>query len=242
LLPGFPPDPPDRPISQQFKDSFFPPSGYVSALQLGYSLFAPRYRIYRDLNTFDLRENAQLGPSATVLLRRSDRLLGTDAARQYWLVSVSGAWAFDLADGYQKVSMGWAGRHYDREGRWFDQTFAGSVYAATPVIKRAIRVVGSLVASITIDDNLNSVTTMGGSSGLRGYAIGEFLGRSAFIGHLEVRSLAVPVLFTRAGVLAFYDVGDAATPPAGDGNNIRRAGPPCAACAPIRTSAWGCAC
>ena len=27
-----------------------------------YELFTPRYAIYRDLNTFDLRENVQLGP------------------------------------------------------------------------------------------------------------------------------------------------------------------------------------
>jgi hypothetical protein len=224
LLPDFPPDPPDRPsISQQFRDTVFPPSGYVSALQLNYSLFAPRYRIYRDLNTFDLRENAQLGPSATVLVQRADRLLGMDVARQYWGLVFNGAWAFDLANGYQRVSVGWSGRHYDREGRWFDQAFAGSIFAATPVIKRAIRVVGSLAASIYIDDNLNFSTTVGGDSGLRGYAIGEFQGTSSFIGHLEVRSMAMPVLFTRAGVVAFYDVGNAATPPPGDGNNIQRA-------------------
>ena len=224
LLPDFPPDTPDQPtISQQFKSSVFPRSGYVSAPYLTYSFFAPRYRIYRDLNTFDLRENFQLGPTATVSVRRADRLLGTDVGRQYWSLSFGAAWAFDLANGFQQLSLGWAGLHYDRDGRWFDQNFTGSISAATPVIGRAFRIVGSLGASIYIDDNLNYFTTVGGDSGLRGYAVGEFLGKSSFIGHLEVRSMAVPVLFMRAGALAFYDAGDAATPATGDGNNIQRA-------------------
>ena len=213
-------------VSQQFKTCIFPPSGYVSALNFTYSLFAPRYRIYRDLDTFDLRENAQLGPSGAVVIQRADRLLGTDIARQFWLLGFSGTWAFDLADGYQWVSLGWSGRHYDQQGRWSDQNFTGSVYAATPVIRRALRIVGSLSTSIYIDDSLNHVATMGGDSGLRGYAVGEFRGfqgGSSFIGHVEVRSMAVPVLFMRAGVLAFYDAGDAATPVTGDGNNIQRA-------------------
>ena len=222
LLPNFPPDTPDHPtVSAQFKDAIFPRSGTVSALYARYSIFTPTYRIYRDLSTFDLRETVTLGPSASLSLQRSDSLLGSAASRQFWYLSASGGWAFALADGLQNVTLGWSGRY--RDGVWSDQSFAAGASGATPVIRRALRVVASVGTTILIDDTQNSFSALGGDTGLRGYAVGDLIGKSSVLGHVEVRSMALSVLSLRAGGLVFWDFGDAATPASGLGTNLDHA-------------------
>jgi len=48
--------------AQQFASRAFPLSERVSDLFLRYELFTPRYRTFRDLDTFDFREDIRLGP------------------------------------------------------------------------------------------------------------------------------------------------------------------------------------
>jgi hypothetical protein len=203
LLADFPDDPG---VSQMFENTIFPRLvGTISSLYASYHIFTPRYRIYRDLNTFDLRETVTLGPSATVLAQRADELFGS--AYQYWFLSAAAGWNFSLADGLQTVGLGWSVRLHD--GTWSDEALSANVFIATPVIAHALRVVGSVVTNLVFDNEQNTLVTVGGDSGLRGYAVGEFLGQNGMIGHLEVRSMALSVLSLRAGALIFYDVGDA---------------------------------
>jgi hypothetical protein len=175
---------------------------------LQYELFTPRYRIYRDFNSFDLRESARLGPNVGVTVGQAARFLGSD--REYVTLSAAGSWGFDLFDGWQSFKLGWSARH--QGGAWTDQLFSAGGSVATPVIARALRVVAAAGTSILLDDTRNAYATLGGDSGLRGYTIGDLLGKSSFVAHLEVRSMALSVLSLRAGGLLFYDVGDAATP------------------------------
>jgi hemolysin activation/secretion protein len=60
-------------------------------------------------------------------------------------------------------------------------------------------------------DTQRTFFTLGGMNGLRGYAIGEFIGTTAAVAHVELRTMAVPVWSQRLGGVAFYDVGNAAT-------------------------------
>ncbi|MEA2695771.1 MAG: hypothetical protein QOI66_42, partial [Myxococcales bacterium] len=224
LLPNFPPDPTDHPtVSEQFERTIFPLAGVVSELFARYSVSLPTYRIYRDLSTFDLRETVQLGPGASVLVERSDSLLGADPdpEHQYWNLSATGSWAFALLDGLQNVGLGWSGRYHD--GRWTDQSFSASASAASPVFHRAFRIVAGIGTNILIDDTQNLYSYLGGDSGLRGYAVGDLVGKSSVLGHVEVRSMALSVLSLRAGGLVFYDFGDASTPPTGLGTNLDHA-------------------
>src|SRR5205814_3009789 len=69
----------------------------------------------------------------------------------------------------------------------------------------------------------NRLYGLGGDSGLRGYTIGDLLGRSEVLAHVEARSMALAVASFRLGGLAFYDVGDAGTPDAGTGVGLVRA-------------------
>ena len=194
-------------MRERFARRYFPRSERVSAVYLAYSLFTPRYRVYRDLNTFDLREDARLGPTVNARVSRAASLLGSE--RDFSSLSAGTGWSFDLADGFQTISAGWAGRVED--GRLIDEAASVAAYVASPVLARSVRVVADAGASVRRRDTQNRFFSVGGETALRGYAIGDFIGRGAsMMAHVEVRTLAIPVASLRAGALAFYDVGDAA--------------------------------
>ena len=75
LAPDDFPDPDQAPL---FLAQYAPVSETRSEPFVAYSLFTPRYAIYRDLNTFDLRENVLLGPTLTASLAYGSPELGAD--------------------------------------------------------------------------------------------------------------------------------------------------------------------
>jgi hypothetical protein len=212
--------PNDDVAKDEFAREIFPPSERISDVFASYSLFTPRYKTYRDLDTFDLSEVSILGPSASASVTRGATLLGGD--RNFVAVGASGGWRWSLADGLQTISAGWSGRIYDGHPVQ-DQSYSAGVYVASPVLVRWVRVVGSLGAGAYIDDTRNNFFFLGGDTGLRGYIVNDLQGKAEVLGHLEVRSMAVSVASFRLGGVVFSDVGDAATPDPGSGTGLARA-------------------
>jgi hypothetical protein len=70
--------PEDAQARMGFAQRFFPRSQRISALFAVYQLFTPRYRAMRNLNTFDLQEDVQLGPAVSLMLSRSTPVLGSE--------------------------------------------------------------------------------------------------------------------------------------------------------------------
>jgi hypothetical protein len=220
VRPSFTPDFPDDPVAKaEFARTIFPRSERVSNLYASYGLFTPRYITYRDLDTFDLREDRTLGPSAGASVGRASRLLGSD--RDFVSLGANAGWTFAIAEGLQGVSASWGGRL--EQGRMIDQTYTAGLYAATPVLARTLRVIGSAGAGALVNDTRNSFYSLGGDNGLRGYSVGDLLGKAQFLAHLEARSMALSVASFRLGGLLFYDVGDAASPDQGSGVGLVRA-------------------
>jgi hypothetical protein len=209
----------DPAVRADFARQIFPRSERVSDLFAGYSFFQPRYVIYRDLDTFDLREDRTLGPSGGASAAVARRALGSD--RDFVSVAANAGWSFDLAGGLQNISAGWGGRI--QSGSVIDQTYSAGFYAASPMLWRVVRVVASGGATVYVDDTQNRFLGLGGDSGLRGYQINDLFGKTSAIGHVEVRSQALSVASFRLGGLVFYDVGDAATPDQGSGFGLVRA-------------------
>ncbi|MES1157549.1 MAG: BamA/TamA family outer membrane protein [Haliangium ochraceum] len=212
-LPTFPGDPadPQRALDQQrFLLQFTPISEQRSEPYLVYETFTPRYDVYRDLDTFDLRENRRLGPSAEVRVGFGVPALGADFAA----VALDGAvsWAVGLGGaggGYGSIALGGGARL--RDGRFIDQSAGGRLYAASPSVRRLLRLVVSVEAGAYRADTQKRQFILGGATGMRGYAIGDFLGTTQIVAHTELRTAPLPVLSQRFGALLFYDVGDAAS-------------------------------
>jgi hypothetical protein len=203
-VPPFPVPTPDA--NQVFLDQVAPASETRSEPYLAYNTFTPRYAVYRDLDTFDLRENKRLGPSLS--LRTGFGLPALGADFQALALSGLASWAEGDGDWYALASLSLSTRL--REGDLIDRRLTGQLYGALPIIRRTVRAVVGAQVDAARDDTLHTTFSLGGDTGLRGYAIGAFMGPSRFVAHAEVRTLPLAVFSQRVGGLAFYDVGDAA--------------------------------
>jgi hypothetical protein len=191
---------------QELLDEYAPISELRSEPYLGYSMFTPRYAVYRDLNTFDLRENRQLGPAVQLVAAYGSPELGADF--RAFPLSASASWAVGPDGSLASASV--AGSLRLREGGAIDKTMQAILYFASPVMWRAGRVVASAEADAYRDDTQRRRFFLGGDTGLRGYTIGADQGTTQLIGHLELRSTSLAITSQRVGVLFFEDVGSAA--------------------------------
>ena len=217
--------PVDPAVREEFAQQVFPLSQRVAAVSAGYSIYTPRWLTYRDLNTFDLREDVRMGPSAGVSLARAARFIGSD--REYVSFAASAGWNLSLLGGLQGVSAGWGARL--QSGAVTDQSFSGGLSFASPVLRRVLRIVASAGFATVVDDTQRQVFALGGTNGLRGYAIADFFApraqpdKTTAVGHLEVRSMALKVISLRLGGLVFYDVGGVSLETVPEGSVVRRA-------------------
>lgn len=197
---------PDPAAAGAFLDQFAPVSERRSEPYLRYDVFLARYGVLRDLDTFDLRESVRLGPSLSLLLGYGVPALGADF--QALVMGGTASLAVGGGGGYGKTTLSASARL--REGRLIDQIRGATSYAASPMLWRVVRLVMSASVNTVRADTARGRYLLGGSSGLRGYAIGEFQGTTEVIAHAELRFAPAAVFSQRLGALLFYDLGDAA--------------------------------
>ncbi len=199
---GFP-DPAQAPL---FLAQIAPVSETRSEPFVQYQLFTPHYAVYRDLNTFDLRENVQLGPSLTASLAYGSPELGADFRAVPMLLSLG--WTAAPYGGVTQIAVQGSARLRDQT--FIDQHFTARVYFASPMLGRRLRIVAQMAVGTIRNDTQRGIFVLGGDTGLRGYAIGDFFGTTEVLGHVELRTAPVAIFSQRIGGLLFYDVGDAA--------------------------------
>jgi hypothetical protein len=206
VLPDFPSDPNDPGLADEFLAAWAPLSEMRSEPYLRYELFFARYGVFRDLDTFDLRENRRLGPQVAVELAAGLPGLGADfsaypmSGTAGWAVAPWGS-GFGLAQAQVSARA--------RAGQLIDQRLSAVLFFASPPLAGAARVVLSATADAVRADTYRTRFFLGGNTGLRGYQIGELQGTTQAVAHAEVRSVPLAVYSQRFGALAFYDVGDA---------------------------------
>lgn len=185
-----------------------------SELYARYEMFTARYAQFRNLDSFDLRENRRLGPWLKVEVAGGVPALGADFAAvplsgsAGWAVSKDGGYAYVLVQGGARLARlpgadaaAW---------RWVDQVLQTQAYFASPLVGRLFSLVVMAETDAVRADTHKTHFFLGGATGLRGYAIGDLEGTTQVIAHVELRSLPVPAFSQRFGGLLFYDVGDAA--------------------------------
>jgi hypothetical protein len=202
----FPDFPGDATLAREFLDAVAPVSEQRSEPYLRYEMFTPRYVVLRDLDTFDLRENRLLGPFMRVRLSYGLPAIGADF-RALGLSTAVG-WAASPAGGYLLLSASASTRV--RDGAAIDQLGSVQTTLATPMLGRLIRLVVMGQLDSTRANTQRTRFALGGRTGLRGYAIGDFLGTNDVVGHVELRTAPLAIFSQRLGTLLFYDVGDAA--------------------------------
>jgi hypothetical protein len=209
FLPEFPhdPDPAAPDLRASFARAYFRIAERTSNLYVQYDAFTPRYRTYRDLDSYDLGEDQRLGPSLTLKIGRASTWLGSEA--DFFVTRAEVQVNFGILGGFQNIGASWESRDYSDGLR--DQLLKAQVYAATPILARSFRVVASGVAGFMADNVHRALVYVGGLEGVRGYPVNAFLGYDWYIAHLELRSMPLALASLRVGGLVFADAGNAAT-------------------------------
>jgi len=219
VLPDFSGDPAE---SRLFLAEWAPATELRSEPYLGYELFTPRYVMLRDLGTFDLRENRQVG--IFLRARVSEGLPELGADFRALRVGANVGVAASVGGSYLSLTAGASARLRHDDGQLIDQEAGTTTFMATPIIAGLLRIVAEAEIDVKRADTSHTPYVLGGApaalgyqmgelngaSALRGYQTGEFIGTAVFVGHLEMRTVALAIASQRIGGLAFYDVGHAA--------------------------------
>jgi hypothetical protein len=210
FLPGFSEDPA---IREAFADKVIGPAYRSSGVYLHYNVFTPRYRVMRNLDTYDLGEDYREGPNLWMKLGRTVRFLGSDFASTYFAgdLHLNGG----LFGGFQNIGASWDGRLYGSTVR--DLMVKGYGRVATQVLGGFARIVVDGSLGMLWDNRFHGRFVVGGTQGLRGYPVGAFYGESNqgadsayYLTHLEVRTVPLSLGFLRWGGIFFADAGHVA--------------------------------
>ncbi|HEX2659894.1 MAG TPA: hypothetical protein VHU40_16535, partial [Polyangia bacterium] len=134
---------PDPSAAPAFLAEIAPRSETRSELFARYEMFTPRYAVFRNLDSFDLRENRRLGPWLRAEAAVGMPALGADFASLP--LSGSAGWAVGSGGGYGYVAVAGGARYARLSGddgeparawRLVDQTLQTQVYFASPLVGR----------------------------------------------------------------------------------------------------------
>lgn len=194
-------------VRDAFVRDVFPRSERTSSLFARLNVFTPRYIAYRDISTYDLSEDARLGPDATVTAGAALETIGAET--NFLFASAEAGYTLDLrGDGFVRLAAAGSVRLQDSELIDNRLDLVGKV--VTPRVAHLFRVAAQVQVGRRLNEQQNRFLTVGGDDGLRGYRIRAFNGQARVLGNVEVRSMPLEIWFARAGAIAFWDVGHAA--------------------------------
>jgi hypothetical protein len=202
LVDDFPDDPTLR---AAFTRDVLPRSEISSGPFLHWLLFTPVWGAYRDIDTFDFREDYQLGPMLEAKATANLAALGSDV--DHLDVAATATESFAWAGGLYRFGAGFSGRLGD--AGLVDRKAQVAIFVASPVVGSAFRVLAALNLDWLTDETNNRFFTLGGDTGLRGYQVGAFAGLARAVAHVEARTRPLRLAFLRIGAVAFWDGGDA---------------------------------
>lgn len=196
----------DPVLEDHFRRDVFPRSELVSAPFVEYSMFQARFRMLRNIDTYELAEDVRFGPGASVGLTQTFKTLGSDFrfTRPSFTLNYTVPWG---RDGFARVEGGAQIRIQD--GDAIDNTATGGFRAVSPTLGY-VRVVAQGTLTTRWDDRQNLFYTLGSENGLRAYRIAQQFGDRKALGQVEIRSVPLPFWVLRFGGVVFYEGGSTA--------------------------------
>ena len=197
---------PSEAVRQDFIHDVLPRSERSSQLFAAYSVFTPRYRAFHNIETFELAEDSQLGPTATVTAGVAFHQIGSD--NNFVSLSTSAGITEPFCDDGLWHVDGSSQHRFDDGGVIDDYASLSGKFVTPSFSIGRVVVAGDL--GTRWNETQNRFLSAGGDTGLRGFIIGEFTGQRRAVGHVELRTAPRRIWFTRAGLVFFDDVGGAA--------------------------------
>jgi hypothetical protein len=194
-------------LRDAFARDVLPRSERASSLYVGYEVFTPDYRELRNVAAFDLAEDVRLGPSAEVLVSTALELIGSET--NFARAQAAASYVHPVgADGLASVA-GSVSTRVDG-GELIDNSGSTTVGLVSPTLGW-VRLVAEARLATLWNETQNRFLSLGGENGLRGFGINQFDGARRAVAQLEVRTRSRPVLFTKWGLVGFYEAGGAGT-------------------------------
>jgi outer membrane protein assembly factor BamA len=199
-----------------FEQDVFPRDEVISQPFVGYTVYQPRYKTIRNVSTYELAEDVQLGPSFSASVAQGLTALGGDLDFTRPTITAGYIWSW-LRDGFIHPSASGSLRFQSsapHDWTTIDNNAAVQLRFATPTIHWFRIVVQGDVAT-QWHNTQNAYYAIGSDSGLRGYNLNEFRSprndsSRLAKGDAELRTTPVPWWVLRLGAVAFYEVGGAA--------------------------------
>jgi hypothetical protein len=175
-----------------------------------YLAFANRERVYEDLDTFGQSEAVRLGPAFSASIGAGN----TAAFSSSDTVFLGGGAGFALDPFASLVDVGLDVRARVEDGAVINRQLGARMRLASPPALFG-RVLFRADATFRRDDVTNTLVTLGGDNGLRGYPSQAFFATGASIAQatLEYRTLPLEWASVHVGGALFYDVGSVFTEP-----------------------------
>lgn len=192
--------------STWFTANYLPRSENATFVEGVATAFTNEFRILKNLDTYQLSEDYQLGFRATAGARWA--FPSPLTTQQFIEVGGAARYRFYRWDDLFTVSASGGARF--RPGTTIaNERFAAEVINYSPTFEGG-RFVTRLMVDLRWNDLNNRQVLLGGSQGLRGTFAEQFTGRNLLLANLEYRTRPLAfVLGTYLGFVLFYDVGSA---------------------------------
>jgi hypothetical protein len=197
-----------RTYSEAARDEFVKTVMPVSDTRIGpfvrYRTYSTRFMRVNDFETLGLQEDYRLGHELS--LRIAPITTALKSSRNYVDVDAALTYTVPLGDGLARAYVASS----------TEITTTGLPNASIEVGARVTTPrtpIGRLVFDTHFLDRyrnyLNSRSTLGGDTRLRGYPSGMFIGQNVFSANLELRSRPIEIFTVQVGGVLFFDTGDA---------------------------------
>ncbi|PTL83991.1 BamA/TamA family outer membrane protein [Vitiosangium sp. GDMCC 1.1324] len=190
-----------------FQDTHLPRSEDATYV-LGYvRLWDTRYEVMRDVGTYALSEDYQVGHYVTATARYAPALLA--GAGNFAEVGLTARYRVRLGDALSSVAAaGSVRRLLGEEGAWTNRRWAAEVQQVSPKVLGGRFVVRGLL-DVDIDDLNERVLLLGGGNGLRGTKAEAYTGKRMALLNVEYRTPPLILYTVHLGGVLFYDAGSA---------------------------------
>ncbi|OJH41973.1 BamA/TamA family outer membrane protein [Cystobacter ferrugineus] len=177
---------------------------------LAYARFwETRYEVMRDVDSYALSEDFQVGPYVTATARYAPALLASSSS--FAEVGVTARYRVRLGDALTSVATAASIRRWlggAARGEWANRRWATEVQQVSPKVLGG-RFVARALLDVNRDDLNERVLLLGGGNGLRGASPEAYSGKRMALLNLEYRTRPLVLYTVHLGGVLFYDAGTA---------------------------------
>ncbi|MCP3145101.1 BamA/TamA family outer membrane protein [Pyxidicoccus sp. QH1ED-7-1] len=190
-----------------FRRNYLPRAEDAGYASLSLRAFDARYEVLRDVDSYALSEDFQLGHSVSATVRYAPPVFGADS--HFAELGLAGRYRLRLGEALTTVSAAGAIRRQLGEGAgWSNRRWATELVQVSPKVLGG-RFVARGLLDVNIDDLFDRVTLLGGGSGLRGAGVDAYSGKRLLLVNVEYRTAPVVIRTVHLGGVLFFDSGSA---------------------------------